>query len=619
AELLRAMQLRDPGAFWTSHQLARELTRLGRWAEGAAFYRVAAALRPDDVPVLHELGAALLEAGDGDGALEVWRHALRIEPGDVRAYHLLLDTLHKLGKLELTIAQLRKDAATDEPWPRVGLALALMVREDWETAIEVLEEAVALWPRDAGLRCHLGDAFLYSGCREDALSQFSLALEFDADCAPATEGVYSLRMAEGDHAGMETLARDLIRLDPTVALNHGKLGQALFLQGRSREAAEAFRRGLEREEDQPILHLWLARSLMCIGDNAGAIRQLLVAHDYAKLYRARDFQPSHRPEFDPVTGIRTHRIQLGMRDLEEALDSRLATAYARKGDPLSACKWLREHLKRHPDCPDNRFFLGFFLLQTGDAAAAASELRAVLEEHDVSNPFILAYTHYHLGFALLATGEAEDGRCHLLRYGERMQRYPDWTPPSSDWERDCAALESLARRLPLLMEDRSSLESAHQTFLLGCLVEATGYPLMAAECYRDAFEQDPDLKKYSINGFFPYNGVMNGAASALRAAWGVGRDSTALDDAERARWRRQSLRWFEDDLAIWQERVRVGAPVEEKWLALYLADWGLSDRYTENSLARDLENLSLLPTDEREEWQAFWDKAEAVHASLAKN
>src|SRR5207249_4421737 len=74
--LLRAAQRRYPSDFWLSLLLGNALGDGKQWGEAAACYRAAVALRPDSSAAHNNLGFALRENKDLDGAIAQYRKAV---------------------------------------------------------------------------------------------------------------------------------------------------------------------------------------------------------------------------------------------------------------------------------------------------------------------------------------------------------------------------------------------------------------------------------------------------------------------------------------------------------------------------------------------------------------
>jgi len=85
-----------------------------RYADAASEFRKAVAAKPDSVTARINLGAALTQAGDLNGAIEQFEEAIRLEPGSVNAHYNLAVLLARQNKHEQSITHLRSVLRVDE-------------------------------------------------------------------------------------------------------------------------------------------------------------------------------------------------------------------------------------------------------------------------------------------------------------------------------------------------------------------------------------------------------------------------------------------------------------------------------------------------------------------------
>ena len=76
-----------------------------------------------------------------------------------------------------------------------------------------------------------------------------------------------------------------------------------------------------------------------------------------------------------------------------------------------------------------------------------------------------------------------------------------------------------------------------------------------------------------------------------------------LDDAAKAKLRRQALDWLRAELAAWSKRLEPGSPQSRPTIARALSDWKHSP---DLAWVRDSVALARLPEADRKEWQALW-------------
>ncbi len=122
-----------------------------------------------------------------------------------------------------------------------------------------------------------------------------------------------------------------------------------------------------------------------------------------------------------------------------------------------------------------------------------------------------------------------------------------------------------------------------------------------ARFYAEAFAAHPKLGD-DLRFANRYNAACNAATSGC----GGDKDAARLDDAERARWRRQALDWLRADLAAWgqllekhPDQARAGV---QRTLRMWQQDLDFAGVRNE-SLAR-------LPEAERQAWQQLWADVE---------
>jgi len=95
-----------------------------RYADAVTEFRKAVAAKPDSVTARINLGAALTQVGDVNGAVEQFEEALRLEPGRVNAHYNLAVLLARQNKHEQAITHLRSALRVEENDLNARLLLA---------------------------------------------------------------------------------------------------------------------------------------------------------------------------------------------------------------------------------------------------------------------------------------------------------------------------------------------------------------------------------------------------------------------------------------------------------------------------------------------------------------
>jgi serine/threonine-protein kinase len=119
-----------------------------------------------------------------------------------------------------------------------------------------------------------------------------------------------------------------------------------------------------------------------------------------------------------------------------------------------------------------------------------------------------------------------------------------------------------------------------------------------ANLYLDAFNRDSKLSQYPSSG----HRYAAARAAALVSA-GRGEDAKSLSDAERKRWRAQSLEWLRQEMAAWEKALEDGNATTRESVQLALNHWRGDDALSE---LRTPDVVQKLPPEERTAIDALW-------------
>jgi len=156
--------------------------------------------------------------------------------------------MHKAGDLRAEARYreaLDRDPGLHAAWD--GLGMIAHASRRWPEAVDAFGRAVALAPRHAAYRVHLGAAQTNAGRAGEAVRtlEAALALEPRSTAAWINLGNACQRAGDADRA-IEALER-AIALDPARAAAHNNLGNLLKETGRVGEAMAAYRRALDAD------------------------------------------------------------------------------------------------------------------------------------------------------------------------------------------------------------------------------------------------------------------------------------------------------------------------------------------------------------------------------------
>jgi Flp pilus assembly protein TadD len=273
---------------------------------------------------------------------------------------------------------------------------------------------------------------------------------------------------------------------------------------------------------------------------------------------------------------------------------------------LAACGRALELKSNQPDA---RLVRAATLAGRGDLGAAETELRALLEAYPSKWE---AYDE--LGQLLARQGRVTDAVPAFRQASLLVRNLRTRNRATADYLRtfidgiqnrrqDTERLLQIDARLTGLLRGDERPKDAEEQLAVARLLDARGEADRAARWYADAFSAAPALA-----GDPPAPHRHSAARAAALAGTGRFLDAARVDDAARARWRRQALEWFLLDVAYWTRRLADGKPTDRTAARRFLRDMR-----TDRALIGVREDaLAELPEGERDEWHGLWVEIDAL-------
>lgn len=137
--------------------------------------------RPKDYRLNYELGNALYDAGDQNGAITAYKKAIELNPKFVKAYVNLGETQRDKGDVKDAIATLEKASQLD---PKDDLALAALgfayySDKRYPDAMHQFDRALKLNPRSVHATYYMGMAFADAQIYREAIKWWDKVCEID--------------------------------------------------------------------------------------------------------------------------------------------------------------------------------------------------------------------------------------------------------------------------------------------------------------------------------------------------------------------------------------------------------------------------------------------------------
>ncbi|MCG3116614.1 MAG: tetratricopeptide repeat protein [Candidatus Manganitrophus sp. SA1] len=218
--------------------LGSALSERGDFQGAIAHFSQALGINPEDANAHNSLGVTLDRQGKFEEALGHYLRAVEIKPKDETTHYNLGDALQKRGRLEEAIHHYFQALRIRPDFDKVhnNLGVALGRQGKFEDAVFHLSKAARITPNDAMTQYNLGTILFQQGNFEEAVVHLSRAAQMSTDDAMAR---YDLGRSYWKLGRSEDSVRELeaaLRIDP-------KFSEA-------RESLEAVRRGAGKSGDQ---------------------------------------------------------------------------------------------------------------------------------------------------------------------------------------------------------------------------------------------------------------------------------------------------------------------------------------------------------------------------------
>jgi serine/threonine-protein kinase len=285
--LLRRAQEVHPEGFWLNWELSQALRQslfpsatayvkaedMPRVHEVIRFRTAALALRPKNPAVHHNLGLALLNKGDLEGAIAGHQKAIALDPRLALSHDGLGLALLARNDLARAMVSFEKALALDPKLSQsyTGLGRAWKARGDVAKAIACYEKALELKPENPLACFYLGVACLDKKDLARAIACFQKARDLDPKFADAHHNLGSALYEKNDLKGAIICLQKALELDPKHARAHDTLGQVLSKQGDLTGAIAHFRKAVDLDPKDVRSLYNLATLLWQTGDLAGAV------------------------------------------------------------------------------------------------------------------------------------------------------------------------------------------------------------------------------------------------------------------------------------------------------------------------------------------------------------
>ena len=416
-------------------------------------------------------------------------------------------------------------------------------------------------------------------------------------------GLAQVRWAGGAHNEPEEAARFVtaaVSIRPQSTAAHNSLGIVLKDRGKPEEAITEFRRAIALKPDNAIAHNNLGVMLKDQGKLGEAItelhRAIALRPDWANTHNNLGVVFKNLGKLDDA--IAEYRRAIALRPDYPDAHFGLANALTVQRKLEEAVAEYRTAIRLRPEWAAPHSNLGALLGDQGKEEAIAEWRTAIRLEPNIAEP------HANLGLALRSRGEYAEAIAEFRKARDLGKAKPRFV---QQVEADLMVTQRqavLAPRLAAVLAGARKPADAAEMLGFAQLCYDKKLHGASARFWAEAFKAQPALAD-DMQARNRYSA----ACAAARAGNGQGKDEPPLDEAAKARWRKQALDWLKVDLASWTRLVETGPPQARQLVIQTLQHWK-----ADPDLAglRDEPALKRLSPEEQKACRGLWADVEAL-------
>jgi tetratricopeptide (TPR) repeat protein len=216
------------------------------WRDSGSLWSHTIGCTTENAIAHNNYGNALADQGRMDEAIQHYRRAIELKPGDVEAYNNLGNRLAQQGKFPEAMEQYSRALRVkpDDAKALYNSGLTLSVQGALDEAIPYYERAIQIEPDYIEAHNNLGNALSRRGRLTEAIQHYKRVLQLKPDFAQVH---YNLANAFARQDKVDEAASHYshaLQLKPDYAESHYNWGNMLVTHGRTNEAMRHFRQAL---------------------------------------------------------------------------------------------------------------------------------------------------------------------------------------------------------------------------------------------------------------------------------------------------------------------------------------------------------------------------------------
>lgn len=272
--------------------------------------------KPDDPELMHLLACALVDTGDKESAIAIWRRGIATEkttPGMLKVFGI---GLYGAGDYETAIRAFERYVEVEPNDHEMvnALGCAYLDLGDLVRAAQCFHRRVDAAPEDVVAITNLGLCYAHQGRMPTAIELLEKALLLAPENGDVLLRLAHCKNAMGDVKSALEHIQNAVEHAPERADLQGMLGMMLSANGDIDSAIDAYERGLDLSPASPQILNNMAMALTAIGRGAegteryrGALKMLQPSVTAAAVYSNFMFSRHYDDEVTPETLLAEHR------------------------------------------------------------------------------------------------------------------------------------------------------------------------------------------------------------------------------------------------------------------------------------------------------------------------
>src|SRR5262245_6439318 len=270
---------RDPSLYGAWQDLGMSYIKLNRWKEAAQTFAELTERQAESVEAAYLHALSLFNSGELKGAELEARRTLRLNAGVADAHTLLGIILASRGNQNGEAIEALQQAVALDPKnfdAQFNLGRVQYLTKDYANAVSSLTAALELRPDHSQARFFLGTTLEATGDSDAALKQYEELNRRDPQSPYGKLGLGALLVKRGKLAEAIDALRKSIELDSTNFEAHLALGRALSLNEKFEEAVLSLQRAVAISPERPDAHYQLGLALRRLGRTQEAAREFAI-------------------------------------------------------------------------------------------------------------------------------------------------------------------------------------------------------------------------------------------------------------------------------------------------------------------------------------------------------